>query len=593
MANRPSKAPDDAHVDKEKVALGKETLRHLDKLVKTRHLFSPGHENVEAVLKEFKDRIGDYFEVYDELALDIDSGKMYFEGVLMSDAGTSKEDYKYRLFQDGVILLKLRRGIDDKEIDQLLGILLADFRSGPFCHDDTVTLFWETKPKFFRLGVAPEFDDTSSDTKKGGGEGSSMFREALNCLMERRAEAGPTVDKPPTETQTQQITKLEGLFREERYSLKKKERKELLELVKAGEPHLVGKYVEVLLRAMAFMEKQEDKDRGRSVIKQLFFGMVEGEGIEEACGLLQRLQSISTDPGAGDQIMASVKDILNEVRSPELITRVMRGLSPQTVGDMVEDRHVDLVMRFLSLIGSPSIPDILLNLSNVPSPEIREKIAKLVARMGPEEIRLYKKYLADAKSDIISEIVIILVTIGSEEAIEAMLTAISNPNVDVRLKVLEHIGDLKTSKVANALVGRLKDPEARVRDIALRKLKGMEGQDIARKMQAVTREADFSYRDKDEKRNIFIAIGRLGGKSTISFFKEHFNTKNLLKRPAIDEARGSAAYMLGVLGDNSSRDALVKGSKSRFGSAYFRSACTQALSILDGALDPNKAEAAK
>jgi hypothetical protein len=572
-------------VDPDEVAKAKETLRFLDKMVKTRGLFGPGHMNVERATEEFKEKIGGFLDVHGELTFDFEGSKIFYKGAQIADNEDKKDHFSVRLFQDGVIELKLLPGIDSREIDSLLEILLANYSTGKYCHDDTVTLFWELNPKHFRFALAPDFDDSGGD-RSSGAEGTEDYRKIRVALTERTAEAGPEIARRASADETQQIAQLDQFSRAGKLAFTDEIKQFLLAEVAKGEPSLLGKYTEVLLRVITHAENAEHKQRLQDVIRTVFLGMAEGPGVVQACALLERLRVIAKDPEVDAGIKEALALVLARVGDAEMVARTMRGLAPQKAGDVVEDAQVNGVLRLIALLGPVTIPHVLDGLHNVPNPQVREKLADLLARLGPNKVDLFKERLGAEGAKSVGEILHILIKIGTPEAMDAMLDAAEHPRPEIRLKVVNEFGSASGKKVTRVVLERINDEDDRVRQAAITKLETLPPEDIVRPLKEAIRSQDFQYRDKDEKRRLFAVLGEAGGQNTLPFFRECFETKNTLKRASIDELRACGAYMLGVMGDEASRKALEKGAKSRLTSSFFKWACSQAVGMLDGKIDP-------
>jgi len=152
QAETPPADPSD--IDQEKVFLAKGTLRHLDKVVKTLSLFGPDHINPKKAREEFYQKMTEFLEKYENLELDLDASKAFCDTALVMEGDGQKEDFIFRMFQDGVNKLIVSNGISTEELDSLVELLLTNFSSSTYLHDDMVTLLWDLNPKHIHFAIS-------------------------------------------------------------------------------------------------------------------------------------------------------------------------------------------------------------------------------------------------------------------------------------------------------------------------------------------------------------------------------------------------------------------------------------------------------
>ena len=102
-------------IDQAKVASAKETLRYLDKVVKTLALFGKGHVNPERAKEEFTVKLAGFLKSYNELVLELDGSKILCDGLTILDDENQKEALAFRLFQDGITEITIRAGLSTSD----------------------------------------------------------------------------------------------------------------------------------------------------------------------------------------------------------------------------------------------------------------------------------------------------------------------------------------------------------------------------------------------------------------------------------------------------------------------------------------------
>jgi len=512
-------------VDQQKIAHAKDAVRHLDKLIKTKGLFGAGHSNVDRARAELAEKVISFLGSYGDLALQLDGHKILCDEVILVDNEEQKDDFGFRLFQDGIVELRILPGIDGSELDALLDILMANFTAGRFAHDDAVTLLWRSRPPHIRFAVASDSDDAMGDPQ-GGSEGTELYRRIRLSLADRWADgSGSAIEAPFIADQERVRGVLAEVGRDEGAAGSTAMAEELDQ----GEAALVEKYVEVALRSMASSPDEEHRARALAILKQLLIGLVGGKEIERATRLLKRLGSmVEAAAGAGGVPPQVARLAMGHVLDRDILRLLLGTLSPAMPGDVIPPARVEEVLRFLAIVPASVLEQAIPHLESVLEEVIRKRIADLMVQRG---------------------------VASASDALE--------------------------KQVRERLLAALDDPDRRVRRASIDRLARMTGRKVAEGLEAAIRSKEFLGRDKDEKRRICEALGAVRGADAVPFFRDLFRTSNRLKREGIDELRACGAHMLGALGDRESRAEIEKGAGARLSSSFFRWTCGQALARLD------------
>jgi hypothetical protein len=574
-----------AQADPAKVAQAKETLRYLDKVVKTLSLFGKGHVNPERAREEFTVKLNGFLKSYGDLALDLDGSRVLCDGALVLEDQQQKDDFAFRLFQDGVNQIRISAGVSKEELNSLFTILLANFSSGQYAHDDSVTLLWELRPEHVNFAVSEGYDETGGDPENAPAS-TDEYRQVRMALTERRIEPGDPAAPVSLEEEQRRISKFQALISKEGgLYFSPQDRARLLEEAKRGQQRLVEKYIEILYRLAASGPEEEHLKKILAIIGQLFLGLVSGSGLDQAARLLKLIKSFAQSAGGKPEQEKVVNLVLGEVSNRDTVIRLLRSLAPKNRGETIELERAKEVFDFLALLGDSTIEYILDYMGEVVDPSVRSQVCGMAAVLGRKQTGMFAEKLTGAKGNLTGDLLEILKAIGTSEAAEAMLQAAFHPEPEIRLKVVTYADKLvPKEKMKPLLLKHLKDNNERVRGAALKRLEDAKGDDVVERLKEIILDNDFSYRGKEEKRRIFHVLGSVGGQQMLPFFRECFNQSNPLRRSRVDEARGLAAYMLGVLGDIESRKDLEKRVGGKLASAFLKWSCAQAIGMLDGTI---------
>lgn len=580
-----SEVQGEVHASSAKVTQVKDTLRYLDKVVKTLSLFGKGHVNPERAKEEFIQKLEEFLKQWGALTLDLDGSKILCDGAMVMEEQQQKDDFTFRLFQDGVKQLSITAGVTKEELNSFFTILLANYNAGQYAHDDTVTLHWELGPKHIKFAISEGYDETGGDPENAPAS-TDEYRQVRMALTERRIEPGEPAPAVSVEEERAKIAKFQKLISQGGgLYFSPQDRTRLLEEARKGQPRLIERYIEILYRLAASGPEEEHLKKILAIIGQLFLGLVSGSGLDQASRLVKLIRSFAENAGeqqAGER-QRVVDLVLKEISNRDMVVGMLRSLAPKNRGETIDLERAKTILDFLSLLGESTLEFILDHLGEIADPPIRSQVCGIAGVLGRKKVDLFAQKLTGAGGKLALDLLEILKAIGTPEAADAILMVADHPEPEVRLKVIRYADSLvDKDRMKPLLLRGLRDNNERVRSAAIKRLESSEGSDVVEQLKQVIADNDFSYRDKEEKRRIFVVLGTVGGKDTIPFFRECFNQSNPLKRSKIDEVRGLAAYMLGMLDDVDSRGEIEKKAGGKLVSAFFKWSCSQALGMFDG-----------
>jgi len=360
--------------------------------------------------------------------------------------------------------------------------------------------------------------------------GTEDYRHFRISLVEQRIETNQSSTKDSNDKDESGILQLESLLSKGRgLHFSGKDKEILLEESAKGMPDLLEKYIEILYRIVASKPKQEYLDQSLSIIEKLFLGMVEGQGLSQASRLVQRIHAFSKQTDKDDNLdhTYAAKLVLDKICTRNLISELLGSLRTASSEEQVDQTRSQEATSFLALLGESTIDHALNYLSSVSDIGDRKQIASLLAIFGKNQVNLFKDKLSTAKGN------------HALGLLETLLATDSSSTT--KKEVLKYVKDT----ISNS---------------------------------------EFTQRTKEEKRSYFHLLSDIEEKKAIQFFRECFSQSNKLRRSKIDEMRALAAYEIGYLDDKSFLSDLKKGEKSRFSSALFKWACSQAVGMIEGTI---------
>jgi len=562
-----SKVDADVEIDKEELKSVKDVLLQLTKTAKTLKIYLPNNPIYQRFLQELQSRFDGHLREYETLRLKIKQYAIYYKGRSVYENTNRLESLAFKLSVDGVRELTFLEGIDKDEITSLLEIIGREYDpSNP--DDDMVTLLWERHFTHINYLVASDFiQETIMPTRPQEVVTFEKLVEKEKSQMKpMAASVQTTLQEYLGPKMADQASQIFVLSEEEVASIKQQ-----MKVEKYANPisTLVG-ILAVILRIekddAAFAEMVEILDnvletlmlRGdfwhSKKILQLFHELMEPQrNLPES----QRLRLIQGIDRAGDpQRIHALEPVLNQWGAKE----------------------TDQVYEFWLLLNKNALLPLIELLGRLTQLKMRRVICEALIHLGKEDIEPLIQKLSDPRWFVVRNVVYILGKIGQDKVLENFRKLINHNEVKVRKELLHTLDGMKDNRAQELLVGFLNDPESSLRILAIRSLASYNYQGALEPLKNMIEEREFVIRDLYEKKEIFEALGKIGGSSMVPKMRKLIRQGgSAWFKKAIKEELGLCAVItLKRIGTEDAVAALQEG--QNLSSKVIREACLKALS---------------
>lgn len=561
-----SKVNADVEIDKEELKSVKDVILQLTKTAKTLKIYLPNNPIYQRFLHELQGRFDSHLREYETLQLKIKQYAIYYKGQSVYENTNRLESLAFKLSVDGVRELTFLEGIDKDEITSLLDIIGREYDpSNP--DDDMVTLLWERHFTHINYLVASDFiQETIMPTRL---QEATPFEKLVE---KEKPQMKPIAASVQTSLQeylgpklADQSSQIFVLSEEEVASLKQQ-----MKVEKYANPlsTLVG-ILTVIIRIekeeAAFSEMVEILDnvletlmlRGdfwhSKKILQLFHELMEPQrNLPES----QRIRLIQAIDRAGDpQRIHALEPVLNQW-----------GV-----------KDTDQVYEFWLLLNKNALLPLIELLGQLTQMKMRRVICEALIHLGKEDIEPLIQKLGDPRWFVVRNVVYILGKIGQDKVLDNFRKLIDHNEVKVRKELLHTLDGMKDNRAQELLVGFLNDPESSLRILAIRSLVSHNYQKALEPLKNMIEEKEFIVRDLYEKREIFEALGKIGGSSMVPKMRKLVRQGgSAWFKKAIKEELGLCAVItLKRIGTEDAVEALQEG--QNLSSKVIREACVKAL----------------
>jgi hypothetical protein len=561
-----SKVDADVEIDKEELKSVKDVILQLTKTAKTLKIYLPNNPIYQRFLHELQSRFDAHLREYETLRLKIKQYAIYYKGQSVYENTNRLESLAFKLSVDGVRELTFLEGIDKDEITSLLEIIGREYDpSNP--DDDMVTLLWERHFTHIHYLVASDFiqetimptmaQEATTFEKLVEKEKSQMKPMAASVQTTLQEYLGPKMADQSSQIfilSEEEVASIKQQMKVEKYANPISTLVGILAVILRIEKDdaAFSEMVEILDNVLETLMLRGDFWHSKKIL-QLFHELMEPQkNLPES----QRLRLIQVVDRAGDpQRIHALEPVLNQWGAKE----------------------TDQVYEFWLLLNKNALLPLIELLGRLTQMKMRRVICEALIHLGKEDIEPLIQKLGDPRWFVVRNVVYILGKIGQDKVLDNFRKLINHKEVKVRKELLHTLDGMKDNRAQELLVGFLNDPESSLRILAIRSLTSHNYLGALEPLKNMIEEREFVVRDLYEKKEIFEALGKIGGASMVPKMRKLVRQGgSAWFKKAIKEELGLCAVItLKRIGTEDAVAALQEG--QNLSSKVIREACAKAL----------------
>jgi len=561
-----SKVDADVEIDKEELKSVRDVILQLTKTAKTLKIYLPNNPIYQRFLHELQSRFDAHLREYETLRLKIKQYAIYYKGQSVYENTNRLESLAFKLSVDGVRELTFLEGIDKDEITSLLEIIGREYDpSNP--DDDMVTLLWERHFTHINYLVASDFiQETIMPTRLQEGTTFERLVEKEKPQMKPMATSvqttlqeylGPKLADQPSRIfvlSDEEVASIKQQMKVEKYANPISTLVGILAVILRIEKDdsAFSEMVEILDNVLETLMLRGDFWHSKKIL-QLFHELMEPQrNLPES----QRLRLIQGVDRAGDpQRIHALEPVLNQWGAKE----------------------TDQIYEFWLLLNKNALLPLIELMGRLTQLKIRRVICEALIHLGKEDIEPLIQKLGDPRWIVVRNVVYILGKIGQDKVLDNFRNLIDHKEVKVRKELLHTLDGMKDNRAQELLLGFLKDPESSLRILAIRSLASHNYRGALEPLKNMIEEREFFVRDLYEKKEIFEALGKIGGSLMVPKMRKLVRQGgSAWFKKAIKEELGLCAVItLKRIGTEDAVGALKEG--QNLSSKVIREACEKAL----------------
>ena len=568
-----SKLDSDVEIDKEELRSVKDVLLHLTKTAKTLKIYLPNNPIYQKFLEELQSRFDVHLQEYETLQLKIRQYALYYKGQVVYENTNRLESLAFKLYVDGVRELTFHEGIDKDEITSLLEIIGSEYDpSNP--DDDMVTLLWERHFAHIRYLVASDFiQETVTSVKLQNevpfGEAIQKEKSQIKTIATSAGSAHTTLQEFLGPKMAAQVSQIFVLSEEEVEAVKHQ-----MTVEENANP------ISTLMGILSAILRIEKEDTAFSEMVDIFDNVLE-------------TLMLRGDFWHSKKILELFRELMNPERNlPEthrlrLVQSIDKAGDPQRIRALEqvlnqwEVREADQLLDFWMLLNKNALFPLIELLGRLSQMKMRRVICEALVHLGKDNIEPLAQKLDDPRWFVVRNVVYVLGKIGEEKVIEKFRKLVDHKEVKVRKELIHTLDGMKDPRAKELLMDFLNDPESALRILAIRSLANQNFHEALGPLNEIVEDREFITRDLYEKKEIFEALGRIGGGSVVPKMRKllHQGGSAWFKKSVKEEMGLCAVIALKRIANEDAIAALREGQS--LSSKIVREACAKALNEMD------------
>ncbi|NIM58799.1 MAG: hypothetical protein GTO16_07630 [Candidatus Aminicenantes bacterium] len=553
-------------------------LRYFDSAFSLIKIYPPDNRSVIKSTDSFYERLTEFLDEYEKLALIIEEFSFSYEGETIFQEEEKLNSLPFFFFKDGMRELSFHNGLEKRELKDFL-TLIKEESSLPLEESDIVNSLWVKDFAHIRYFAIDEFLDL--DIGKGGERSTADIKEFSKGLISLTPEdkielykrsialglqVNPILEEKEDDKDLQDFNlpyHVAAACEGENPELK------LMLSENRETPSMVA--MANLLFEILFLEERPDEFSATlNVLYQGYKEVVHKANFPLACLILARLQELkSMLPDKSEEKEKSLDTILEKTRDESFIA-LLRGLF---LDGQIKD--YDSFFQYLSLLGPNSIPLAADIWEHSKDPFILQKASTFLQEIAQENIAPVAKIASVDRVTLTKEVVAILGRIGGKQILPYLINFSEYKHKAIRLEIIHAMSKIKDKDTNKILMRFLSDKDGEVRTRAAMNLKYPGDKITLKFVMQLVQEKDFTNKSKLEKKALLNFLACAKNSEVIALLNSMLKKWTILATSKQNETRLCAVSALENMATPEAVDILKEGAKIR--NKTIRNACDLAL----------------
>ena len=479
------------------------TLTHAVSLIK---IFSLEHDSSQKFILELESKLFKFLNIHPRLEIGVNEFSFTFENEVVYNEENPLKSLPFLFFKDGIYRLIFLKGLDHGELVEFLDTI-KKISLLPAEEGDIVSVLWE---KDF-LNIRYIALDNFLESKIGKGRQAITPEFRLESLREgqiRLDEEDRTALSKSPETNAQsshEEKRSESLFLKGSEAILDTQEKLSIDSFLQAERGIneEGELIELIFELLHLEERLESFKSSLDVTLRLNNNLINSGHWAKSVLLMNYIKDLYEGI---EESSDRKKQILHEFIKKMYDSVPLEEVKNIFLREKLE--NVDDLFNFLIHLGPRGIHLIGDLLKEILDLNFRKRAFTYLKTFGEHDLDALLNLAQEGSQDLVSEIIKILVSIGTMEALSKLDLFISDSRIAVRMEVIHALESVREEETNLILFRFLQDEDDEVRILAINKLKYMGNEDILKAIIILASQKNLIKKDKEEKRAVINFLGR-------------------------------------------------------------------------------------
>jgi hypothetical protein len=532
----------------QRIAAVQEVFEQLQKSIKTIGIYRHNTTHYGEYLDRTYRLMTDFLERYDALPLKMETLSIKFMNAVVYQDEANEQNIANRFYRDGVRILIFRRGLAAEELLNWVLIVLTNFRSAEYMHEDIVSLMWKQEFANIEYVVVETFAvGTETD-----GEAKAEVDQIVNYLYSRLTSQAPDhvkfarISLEDLDIELDDVEAAKGVTIKGSPASAQDKAKVQQQLEEEDENRMMPKLVLILFKVL---EEEMDQDLGASiqdVFIQLLDSFLMHEDFRSINQMLRKFKGMERkNLPAGN--LARIQQIettyVAKMGEAERIGRVADILE-----SMSEIKEPQEVFRYLTRLDDQAIMPILGVLERMERPEARRLFCDALASLGKDQMDVFQRRLQSSKANLVRDMLYVIDKLNPPDKLKIIASLLNHPNLAIRLEALSTIGSSNEDSCRAYVLKALGDPETQMRITAARLLPNFDLSHATSTLLAMVQADDFDKKEGKEQMAFYAALAQTNTDEAMAFFREQLRASSLISKKKLSEHKRTMVNGLAMSG---------------------------------------------
>jgi HEAT repeat protein len=500
--------------DKEELKSVKDLIQFLIKTTRTLKIYLHNNPIHQKFIKELKTKFDQHLKNYDVLKIRIRQYEFVWNQEILYENTNRMDSLPFRLYMDGIREITFLQGLEQEEIVRFLEALGKDSTPSQL-DDDMTTILWEKGFTHITYQIAEDqAQPLGIETiPMPSGQIMKTFQQENQLSKENPpsgiAENVQIIDK-----------KLQDLTYQNIYALTEEEISKIKHEMKVEEARdLLAEMIQIFTSILEVEDNLKDFEEVLKILQDMLELMIGRGDFYHARRILEVFWEFqSPEKGLSEKHQELLRAAIDLAGSGDRVDKLKNVLDSEEVKDF------DHMHAYLILHRKNAIPSLINLLGTLEKMKPRRILCEAMVELARDETGILVSRLTDRRWYTVRNIVYILGKIGNEQVVDSLASLMRHPESRVRKEVLRAYEILPGNKSKQYLMRFLQDVDSSIR---IQAAKSLAQSALLGKVEGATERfletiGDPRFKDRDlyEKKEMFDALGRVGGNAILPMMQK-------------------------------------------------------------------------